>query len=492
LCGAFTVSGACSVTMSAARTVTANFKSSIALTVTHAGSGSGVVASSPEGIGVDCGTSCTVGFDPGTVVTLGRSPAAGSIFAGWSGACTGTGACVLTMTQSRSVTATFNLSGGPQADLAIASHTSTPPAAASVGQPVTYSLTVANNGPAAATGVVLTDTLPAASTFVSASAGCTHNAGTVTCAIGPLANGASVQVQIVAQPTAAGGATNFASVAAAETDPLSFNNASALAIQVSTAANLGRLTNISTRMQVLSGDDVMIGGFVIGGSGPKTVVVRARGPSLAAFGVPGVLANPQLQLFSGQTQIAANDNWGDAANASALAASGFAPADANEAAVMMTVNPGAYSAIVSGVGGTTGVAIIEVFEVDAILVPLANISTRGRAQTGDNVMIAGFVIQGDGPQTVVIRARGPSLGQFGVQGVLANPQLQLFSGGTQIAYNDNWQQDANATQIQASGFAPSDANEAAILVTLQPGAYSAIVSGVGGTAGIAIVEVFRN
>jgi hypothetical protein len=245
-------------------------------------------------------------------------------------------------------------------------------------------------------------------------------------------------------------------------------------------------------MQVLSGDDVMIGGFVIGGSGPKTVVVRARGPSLAAQGVPGVLANPQLQLFSGQTQVASNDNWSAASNSAAIAASGFAPSDANEAAILMTLNPGAYTAVVSGVGGSTGVAIIEVFEVDAILVPLANISTRGRVQTGDNVMIGGFVIQGDGPQTVVIRARGPSLAQFGIQGLLANPQLQLFSGATQIAANDNWQNAANAAAIQASGFAPTDPLEAAILITLQPGAYTAIVSGVAGGTGIAIVEVFRN
>jgi uncharacterized repeat protein (TIGR01451 family) len=490
--GACSGTGACSVTMSAARSVTANFKSSIALTVTHAGSGSGVVASSPEGIGVSCGTGCTVGFDPGTVVTLGRSPAAGSVFAGWSGACTGTGACVLTMSQSRSVTATFNLTGGPQADLAVASHTSDPPAAASVGQPVTFSLAIANNGPAGATNVVLTDTLPTGATFVSASPGCTHNAGTVTCAIGALASGASVQVQVVIQPTAAGGATNFASVAAAEADPLSFNNASALAIQVSAAANLGRLSNISTRMQVLTGDDVMIGGFVIGGSAAKTVVVRARGPSLASLGVPGVLANPRLQLFAGQAQIASNDNWGDATNAATIAASGFAPADANEAAILMTLAPGAYTAIVSGVANATGVAIVEVFEVDAILVPLANISTRGRVQTGANVMIGGFVIQGDGPQTIVVRARGPSLAQFGIQGLLANPQLQLFAGATQIASNDNWQQAANAVEVQASGFAPSDPMEAAILITLQPGAYTAIVSGVAGGTGIAIVEVFRN
>jgi hypothetical protein len=119
-------------------------------------------------------------------------------------------------------------------------------------------------------------------------------------------------------------------------------------------------------------------------------------------------------------------------------------------------------------------------------------ATRGRVLTGDQVMIAGLIIQGDGPQTVVVRARGPSLAQFNVPGLLANPQLQLFSGSTQIAVNDDWGGAANAAQLTASGFAPSDARESAILLTLDPGAYTAIVTGVGGTTGVAIVEVFEN
>ena len=248
--------------------------------------------------------------------------------------------------------------------------------------------------------------------------------------------------------------------------------------------------SIATRGIVQTGDNVMIGGFIIGGSGPKTVVVRARGPSLAQFGVPGVLANPFLQLYSGQTVIASNDNWQQATNASAITASGQAPTDVNEAAILTTLNPGPYTAIVTGVGNTQGVAIVEVFEIDAFTVPLVNIATRGPVLTGDNVMIGGFIIQGSGPQTVVVRARGPSLAQFGVPGVLANPVLQLYSGQTVIATNDNWQQAANAAAITASGQAPTDINESAILMTLNPGPYTAIVSGAGGGTGIAIVEVF--
>jgi hypothetical protein len=234
----------------------------------------------------------------------------------------------------------------------------------------------------------------------------------------------------------------------------------------------------------------MIGGFVIGGTAPKTVVVRARGPSLVAQGIAGALANPFLQVFSGATQIAANDNFGSLPNLAQLNASGFAPANALESAVMLTLNPGPYTAIVTGVANTTGVAIVEVFEVDAVATPLINISTRGRVQTGDNVMIGGFIIQGTGPQTVVVRARGPSLAAQGVPGTLSNPTLQLFSGSTVIASNDDWGSASNAAQIQSSGFAPSDSRESAILITLNPGAYTAIVSGTGNTTGVAIIEVF--
>ena len=261
-------------------------------------------------------------------------------------------------------------------------------------------------------------------------------------------------------------------------------------ISVATPAAIPRLGNISTRMQVLTGNDVLIGGFIIGGLEAKTVVVRARGPSLAPFGIANFLANPKLDLFSGQTVIASNDDFGTAPNLAALQASGFAPSSAAEAAILTTLGPGAYTAVVSGVGNTTGVGIIEVFEVDRPDVPLANISTRGQVLTGNDVMIGGFVIQGDTPQTVVVRARGPSLAAFGIANPLANPVLQLFSGPTPIATNDNWQQAGNAAEIQGRGFAPANALESAILITLNPGAYTAIVTGSGGGTGVGIIEVF--
>jgi hypothetical protein len=254
------------------------------------------------------------------------------------------------------------------------------------------------------------------------------------------------------------------------------------------------LSNISTRGQVLTGNDVMIGGFIVGGSAAKTVVVRARGPSLTAAGIPNALSNPVLQLVRSAdgAVIANNDNWGSATNAAQISASGYAPSNSLESAVLAVLTPGAYTAIVSGAGGATGVGLIEVFEVDTPASPLINISTRGQVMTGNDVMIGGFIVNGSGPQTVVVRARGPSLVAAGIPNALANPSLQLIRSADNavIAANDNWASAANAASITASGFAPSNPNEAAILVTLNPGAYTAIVSGSGGGTGVGIVEVF--
>ena len=251
-----------------------------------------------------------------------------------------------------------------------------------------------------------------------------------------------------------------------------------------------RVVNIATRGQVLNGNDALIGGFIIGGTAPKTVVVRARGPSLVALGVANALTNPSLRLMSGATILHENDDWQTHPNAAALEASGFAPSDVLESAVMVSLAPGPYTAIVSGSGGGTGIGTVEVFEVDHPEVPLINIATRGQVLTGEKVLIGGFIIQGSSPQTVVVRATGPSLTSSGVANALANPLLQLFSGATQIASNDNWGTAANSAQLQASGFAPLHSLESAILTTLDPGAYTAIVSGAGGTTGVGIVEVF--
>src|SRR6185436_9954038 len=181
-------------------------------------------------------------------------------------------------------------------------------------------------------------------------------------------------------------------------DPVAANNQSSASV---TVTNPAHLANISTRMQVLTGDDVMIGGFIIVGSTPKTVVVRARGPSMIPTGVTNPLVNPKLDLYSGQTVIASNDDFGAAANLAQLQASGFAPAaaDTAESAIMITLDPGPYTAIVSGVGGTTGVGIVEVFEVDHPEIPLINIATRAFVGAGNDLLIGGFIIQGSLPLT---------------------------------------------------------------------------------------------
>jgi hypothetical protein len=254
----------------------------------------------------------------------------------------------------------------------------------------------------------------------------------------------------------------------------------------------------------------------------------------APFFVPGTLANPFVQLFSGQTVIAQNDNWQDfptcfgfvCDGATEIVNLGFDPCTPNpgqtvsppscnlESAILITLPPGAYTAIVTGADGKTGVALVEVFEADASAVSeLGNISARGFVQSGDNVMIGGLIIDGSSPATVLLRARGPSMSgaPFFVTGTLANPFLQLFSGQTVIAQNDNWQDAPScgglacgeAAQIATTGLDPCQANpgqttsppgcaqESAILITLPPGAYTAIASGVGGGTGVGLVEVFE-
>ncbi|MGN6719935.1 MAG: choice-of-anchor Q domain-containing protein [Candidatus Binatia bacterium] len=296
------------------------------------------------------------------------------------------------------------------------------------------------------------------------------------------------------------------------------------------------LANISSRGAVLTGNNVMIGGFIVDGSTPKRVLIRSRGPSMAGapFFVPGTLANPKVQLFSGPTLIAQNDNWQDAPScpgficegATEILNTGLDPCTPNpdqssapancalEAAILITLPPGAYTAIVSGADGGTGVGLVEVFEADASVVSeLSNISTRGFVQSGDDVMIGGLIIEGSEPATVLIRARGPSMSgaPFFVPGTLANPFLQIFSGQDVIAQNDNWQFAPScngfvcgtAAEIAATGLDPCQPNpgqttsppsctlESAILITLPPGVYTAIVSGVGGTTGVGLVEAFE-
>jgi len=256
------------------------------------------------------------------------------------------------------------------------------------------------------------------------------------------------------------------------------------------SAAIGQLLNISTRMKVLTGNSVLIGGFIVGGSGSKQVLLRALGPTLTQFGVTGVLADPTLELHDGSgALITSNDNWKDIQQA-AIAATGKAPPNDLESAILHTFNPGKYTAIVRGRNNTTGVALVEAYDIDqAIDTTLTNISTRGFVDVGQNAMIGGF-ISGNGLVRVIVRALGPTLSQFGVPNVLADPMLELHdANGALIASNDNWS-DTQQTEIQASGFAPPNNAESAIIATRPPGNTTAIVTGKNNTTGNGLVEVY--
>lgn len=257
----------------------------------------------------------------------------------------------------------------------------------------------------------------------------------------------------------------------------------------SSPAAATRLVNISTRASVQTGDGVTIGGLIIEGSQDKTVVIRAIGPDLANRGVNGVLLDTQLQLFSGSDLIDSNDDWNTHSRKDEIP-DNLVPAFQLESVIVATLAPGAYTAIVRGAGESSGVGLVEIFETDADSSKLVNISTRGAVGTGDNVMIGGIIISGTEAKTVLVRALGPSLESCGVPGSLQDPFLQIFSGADLLENNNNWRDHGRASEIP-SGLSPEHSNEAAMIITLEPGAYTAIVSGVGGATGIGLIEVFE-
>jgi len=253
-----------------------------------------------------------------------------------------------------------------------------------------------------------------------------------------------------------------------------------------------RLANISTRGLVGTGDNVLIGGFIISGSSAKRVLVRGIGPSLIPFGVTNALLNPTLELHNQNSALLfSNDNWITAANKQEISDTGRAPGSSQESAILTMLAPGNYTAIVRGSGNTTGVALVEVYDQDSGPGPLlANLSTRGDVGTGANVMIGGVIVTDD--KTVVVRALGPTLTQFGVTNALSDPALELRNAqGALVDSNDNWQTSPRKTQIQASGHAPPNPAEPAVYVSLPTGNYTAIVRGVGpAPTGTALVEVY--
>jgi streptogramin lyase len=253
----------------------------------------------------------------------------------------------------------------------------------------------------------------------------------------------------------------------------------------------GKALNISTRLRVETGDDALIGGFIITGTAGKRVILRALGPSLANAGVEGALQDPVLELYdSNGTFVNGNDNW-KSQNQAGIEATGVPPTDDRESALLINLAVSNWTAVVRGKNDTTGVGLVEVYDLDqAADSQLANISTRGRVETAENVMIGGLIIGGNGARGIV-RALGPSLAQAGVSGVLSDPQLSLRdANGTEIARNNDWKSDQQA-EIQATGVAPANDRESAVVRYFAPGNYTAIVSGNLNATGVGLVEFYN-
>jgi hypothetical protein len=264
------------------------------------------------------------------------------------------------------------------------------------------------------------------------------------------------------------------------------------------------LVNLSARASVGTGADVVIPGITIRGTKPKTLLVRAAGPALAAFGVTGTLANPALSVFDATgDRVLTNDNWGDVPDVPALRAATAAqgafalPEGSRDAAMLVTLPPGSYTVQVAGSGtgaGAQGIALVEVYEADATPSTLVNLSCRARVGTGGDVLIAGFAIAGTEPQRILIRATGPALAALGVTGALADPKLEVIrqATGAVVASNDNWDPALASASSSVGAFAlPPGSRDAAVIVTLAPGAYTAQVSGVNNATGVALVEVYE-
>ena len=338
----------------------------------------------------------------------------------------------------------------------------------------------------------------------------------------PLPSGGSVQLSVSASGTApfsyqwmlngapiAGATAATYAAMAAGSYTVSVTNAVATAVSNPALVGSGsRLINVSTRADVQTGGGIAIAGFVITGpaSESKQVLIRGVGPALSAFSVSGALASPTITLLDGSgAAIASNTGWSTNPNTAQIATvsqqvGAFSLASGSADSVLLTsLAPGNYTVQLSGVGSTTGVALIEVYETNTSdPAQLSNISTRADVGTGGNIMIAGFVVLGTQPEKVLVRGVGPALGQFNVSGFLAQPSLTVFdSSGTQVATNTGWGTASDPSQISSveasvGAFAlPSGSADCALILTLQPGNYTVQVAGANGTTGVALAEVYQ-
>jgi len=257
------------------------------------------------------------------------------------------------------------------------------------------------------------------------------------------------------------------------------------------------LMDLSTRGMTFTGNNVLIGGFMVQGSQPARLVVRCLAFSLASYGIPNALGDSVIELHDANNNlIASNDDWFTSSDAQTISSYHCDPPNSIESALLVTLNPGNYTAIVRSFSNaqqpaTSGVALFEVIDLRTSSSRLGNVSTRGQVGTGNNILIGGLIIGGSTPKPIVVRALGPTLAQFGVTSVLADPYLELRdSNGNLVEANNDWQQSPQAATVSADGKAPPNAKESAMAPTLTPGNYTALVFGVGGTTGTALVEVY--
>ena len=273
-------------------------------------------------------------------------------------------------------------------------------------------------------------------------------------------------------------------------------------LTVTPVAAPSRLTNVSARGFSGSGAQTLIIGLEVGGAGTESTLVRAVGPTLSQFGVAGLLADPQLDLFSSSdASVASNDNWGGTAALTAAFAQVGAfslPAASLDSAVLTSLAPGSYTAQVTGADGGTGVVLLEAYDADTGPAPTShftNVSVRGFSGGEANVLTVGFVISGTASETVLIRGIGPGLEQFSVDGTMAYPQLTVFDSNQGVmGSSGSW---GGTAALQAAFYAvsafpvPTTSNDSALEVTLAPGNYTAQLSGANGSTGIALIEVYE-
>ena len=251
------------------------------------------------------------------------------------------------------------------------------------------------------------------------------------------------------------------------------------------------LVNLSTRAFIGTGEEVMIGGFIIQGTEPATVILRAIGNSLKANGVSGANEDPTIELRSASGQLQYNDDWIDNSSAATIASYGLDPTNSRESAVIATLQPGNYTVTVRGWENATGVGLVELYDLHTTNGRAGNISTRARVGIDSSVMVAGFIVGSGSPKPVIIRGLGLSLSDAGVANPLNDPMLDLRNAnGDSVRANDDWESDPEANEVRNMGLAPRHGTEAAMHVTLNSGSYTAVMSGFQNQTGIGLVEVY--